>query len=253
MKIRIVILAPESKKGSFSVNLPIVVGRSGEAKFRIQQDRVSRKHCEFFAQDGVVFVRDLGSTNGTFLENNPLPSSTKLPVSTGATMRIGSLTFRVEYDTGKSANTTEILRDIPEAAEVTSGCLTVAESLSDDVSDVDVSDVDVSDIDGVNFDSMPDPDAQLSGLNLEKIEPENPAAVAEDVPAFEDLPSGVAVQPDAMPAAPSQATAEPAFEFLIGEQKESAEEIAPWSPADGEAEVEAPDDDKLGDFFKGLQ
>ena len=248
MKIRIVILAPESKKGSFSVNLPIVVGRSGEAKFRIQQERVSRKHCEFFAQDGVVFVRDLGSTNGTFLENNPLPSSTKLPVSTGATMRIGSLTFRVEYDTGKSANTTEILRDIPEAAEVTTGCVTVAESLSDDVSDVDV-----SDIDGVNFDSMPDPDAQLSGLNLEKIEPENPAAVAEDVPAFEDLPSGVAVQPDAMPAALSQATAEPAFEFLMGEQKESAEEIAPWSPADGEAEVEAPDDDKLGDFFKGLQ
>ncbi|PHY02538.1 MAG: hypothetical protein CK530_05490 [Planctomycetaceae bacterium] len=248
MKIRIVILAPESKKGSFSVNLPIVVGRSGEAKFRIQQDRVSRKHCEFFAQDGVVFVRDLGSTNGTFLENNPLPSSTKLPVSTGATMRIGSLTFRVEYDTGKSANTTEILRDIPEAAEVTTGCLTVAESLSDNVSDVDV-----SDIDGVNFDSMPGPDAQLSGLDLEKIEPENPAAVAEDVPAFEDLPSGVAVQPDAMPAALAQATAEPAFEFLMGEQKESAEEIAPWSPADGEAEVEAPDDDKLGDFFKGLQ
>ena len=98
MNVRFVVIAPESKKGTFTVRLPIVVGRSEEAKFRIQQDRVSRKHCEFFDQEGVVYLRDLGSTNGTFLDDEQVPTSGKTPVTSGGVVRVGGLEFRVEYN-----------------------------------------------------------------------------------------------------------------------------------------------------------
>ena len=104
MNVRFVVVAPESKQGTFNVRLPIVVGRSEEAKFRIQQDRVSRKHCEFFEKEGELFVRDLGSTNGTFLDDEQIPLSTKTPVRSGAVVRVGSLAFRVEYGAAAEAD-----------------------------------------------------------------------------------------------------------------------------------------------------
>jgi len=108
MNVRFVVIAPESKKGTFTVKLPIVVGRSEEAKFRIQQDRVSRKHCEFFDQEGVVYLRDLGSTNGTFLGDEQVPASVKTQITSGAVVRVGGLAFRVEYDMPSGMETTPV-------------------------------------------------------------------------------------------------------------------------------------------------
>ena len=121
MNIQFVVIAPKSKAGTFTVRLPIVVGRSEEAKFRIQQDRVSRKHCEFFGTDGQVFVRDLGSTNGTFLDDEQIPTSCKTPVSSGAIVRVGSLAFRVEYATESGMGATKVRPAGRDASDVTVG------------------------------------------------------------------------------------------------------------------------------------
>lgn len=98
MNVRFVVTKPASKATTFAVRLPLLVGRSEEAKFRIQQDRVSRKHCEFFEQDGGVYLRDLGSTNGTFLNGELIETSAKVPLEPGAIVKVGSLEFRVEFD-----------------------------------------------------------------------------------------------------------------------------------------------------------
>ncbi len=98
VNVRFVVTKPASKATTFRVQLPLLVGRSEEAKFRIQQDRVSRKHCEFFEQDGGVYLRDLGSTNGTFLNGELIETSAKVPLEPGAVVKIGSLEFRVEFD-----------------------------------------------------------------------------------------------------------------------------------------------------------
>lgn len=103
MDVRFVVTKPASKATTFPVRLPLLVGRSEEAKFRIQQDRVSRKHCEFFEQDGGVYLRDLGSTNGTFLNGELIETSAKMPLEPGAIVKVGSLEFRVEFDaTGRA-------------------------------------------------------------------------------------------------------------------------------------------------------
>jgi len=98
VNVRLVVVRPETKRQTFSVRLPILIGRSEEAKFRIQQDRVSRKHCELFEHDGRVYLRDLGSTNGTFLEGAVIDTSSRHPLEPGATVKVGSLEFRIEFE-----------------------------------------------------------------------------------------------------------------------------------------------------------
>lgn len=98
VNVHFVILRPESRRGRHAVRLPLLVGRGLEAKFRIQQERVSRRHCEFTAADGIVLVRDLGSRNGTLLDGVPVPVDACASVRPGAVLRVGSLEFRVEYD-----------------------------------------------------------------------------------------------------------------------------------------------------------
>lgn len=93
------IVAPKSKRGSFKVRLPLLVGRGEDAKFRIQHHQVSRRHCEIFAGDGpAVFMRDLGSTNGTFLDGEQIPTSSRTAVRSGGLVRVGKVAFVVEYD-----------------------------------------------------------------------------------------------------------------------------------------------------------
>jgi pSer/pThr/pTyr-binding forkhead associated (FHA) protein len=97
MVVRFHVVSPVEKKRTFTVRLPILLGRGEEAKFRIQHDLVSRKHCELFEQQGWVYVRDLGSTNGTFLNDEQVPVSTKTVVPPGGIVRVGGLSFAVDY------------------------------------------------------------------------------------------------------------------------------------------------------------
>jgi len=106
MEVQFVILAPAKRQGAVTVRLPIMVGRSDEAKFRIQQDSVSRRHCELFRKGDHVYVRDLGSTNGTFLDGEQIPSAVASMVKPGSEVRVGPLAFRVEYESGTVVMTT---------------------------------------------------------------------------------------------------------------------------------------------------
>jgi len=49
-----------------------VIGRAADCDLRLQSPLVSRHHCMVTEQDGRLFVRDLGSSNGTGLNNQPL-------------------------------------------------------------------------------------------------------------------------------------------------------------------------------------
>jgi pSer/pThr/pTyr-binding forkhead associated (FHA) protein len=98
MDVSFVVLTAAGQKRGYPVRLPIIVGRSEEAKFRFTNDSVSRRHCEFFIEDDVVFVRDLGSTNGTLLDRTPLQAGEATAVSSGSVVHVGSVAFRVEYD-----------------------------------------------------------------------------------------------------------------------------------------------------------
>lgn len=103
MEVRLVILSPSGKHRTLVKRLPILVGRADEAKLRISQDCVSRRHCEFRERDGEVVIRDLTSTNGTIIDGEQIVPEEDRPVRPGAVVKVGGATFRVEYG---SAGTT---------------------------------------------------------------------------------------------------------------------------------------------------
>jgi pSer/pThr/pTyr-binding forkhead associated (FHA) protein len=85
----------------------IVVGRGDPAEghtpgldlgpFGAQDAGVSRRHAVIFASDESLFIRDLGSTNGTFVNGYALEPNQPYRLSEGDRIEFGQLllTFRV--------------------------------------------------------------------------------------------------------------------------------------------------------------
>jgi two-component system cell cycle response regulator len=49
---------------------PVIIGRSPQSQIRIDQESVSRNHCRIWFAGNEFLVRDLGSTNGTYVNDN---------------------------------------------------------------------------------------------------------------------------------------------------------------------------------------
>lgn len=48
----------------------IIIGRNGDQAFKINADGVSQRHAEITIADGKWYLRDLGSTNHTYIRNS---------------------------------------------------------------------------------------------------------------------------------------------------------------------------------------
>ncbi|HEY5257948.1 MAG TPA: FHA domain-containing protein [Candidatus Baltobacteraceae bacterium] len=57
---------------------PLVVGRSSAADVVVMDGEVSRRHARFETQNGVVYVSDAGSSNGTFLNGRRLDGAVEV-------------------------------------------------------------------------------------------------------------------------------------------------------------------------------
>lgn len=57
----------------------LMVGRSSECHVLIERDGVSRRHCSFHFQENKVVIRDLNSTNGTFLNGSKIREAVVRP------------------------------------------------------------------------------------------------------------------------------------------------------------------------------
>lgn len=70
----------------------IVVGRDPEAQVRIASNEVSRRHCLLIAEGERLRVRDLGSSNGTFVNGTPIQEDREL--QPGDLLVVGPMGFR---------------------------------------------------------------------------------------------------------------------------------------------------------------
>jgi pSer/pThr/pTyr-binding forkhead associated (FHA) protein len=77
---------------------PILVGRHPNCDIRLPSIRVSRRHCCLTEVDGEVAVRDLGSLNGTLINDRCVEAGRLRP---GDKLTIANLHFRLE--TGQRA------------------------------------------------------------------------------------------------------------------------------------------------------
>ena len=83
------IFLPEGAESSLELPEDITsVGRVPENVLQIEDDSVSSSHAQIFFKDGKFHVRDLGSTNGTFVNGEQVNES---PLNSGDEVRFGSV------------------------------------------------------------------------------------------------------------------------------------------------------------------
>src|SRR5580693_6903774 len=72
----------------------LLVGRKEDCDLNLDHKSVSKMHCVIVKTDGLLLVRDLGSTNGTRVNGQRVRRAALLP---NDQLNIASLRFRVEF------------------------------------------------------------------------------------------------------------------------------------------------------------
>src|SRR5579863_3371213 len=80
----------DGKSRSEEIDLfPFVVGRGDDADIKIAASGISRNHLSVSIKDGALWIEDLGSANGTFLNGKKLPPKTSVPYNPGDIVKLG--------------------------------------------------------------------------------------------------------------------------------------------------------------------
>ena len=74
----------------------LVLGRGDRAEIRLEDPFASSRHARVYEQGNIVVIEDLGSTNGTYLNEELLQSAR--PLHPGDRVRIGDSEFAFEVD-----------------------------------------------------------------------------------------------------------------------------------------------------------
>jgi two-component system, cell cycle response regulator len=69
----------------------IILGRGSDCDVQIDRDSVSRRHARVFQSDGEWHVEDLGSTNGSYINDRPIR---RAPLGDSDFLKIGSAIFK---------------------------------------------------------------------------------------------------------------------------------------------------------------
>lgn len=77
---------------------PFVIGRSPSASLTIASPTVSSQHAELQFEQGELHVRDLGSTNGTFVNGQRVADATS--IRSGDLLQVAEIVFRVSQQRG---------------------------------------------------------------------------------------------------------------------------------------------------------
>ena len=91
---RLVAISPELTGLSYDLGTHwVTIGRGDDNAFRVVAASVSGQHCEVRLRGNELDVRDLRSTNGTFIENQPI---TEAILRHGQILRLGEVELRLE-------------------------------------------------------------------------------------------------------------------------------------------------------------
>src|SRR5579862_2445428 len=96
MQVVLVMFRADGQRRSFSIVREMtVIGRREDCDLRIPLGEVSRKHCRLMNDETGIRIEDLGSSNGTYHNNERVQEAQLAP---GDTIRVGPVTFMVQID-----------------------------------------------------------------------------------------------------------------------------------------------------------
>jgi hypothetical protein len=174
------------------------LGRHDDCLIRIKSSQVSRRHCELLEVGGKLTVRDLGSSNGTFVNGKRVLG--QQPLKAGDELTVGAVTLRVVPLGAQAA--------MPAGAPASKpGDTAVVNAVPIDAVEEDEFEVD--------FDEVDAPTA----LDVIPLADQEPAAPAAQPAAAAKTPAAAAKTPAAepapKPAAKSSQEEDAVAEFLL--------------------------------------
>jgi pSer/pThr/pTyr-binding forkhead associated (FHA) protein len=103
MKLSLMVLTPGTNEGKVvqATASPFLIGRDPQCHLRPASPAISKRHCALMVQGGKVFVCDLGSTNGTFLNGRQIGGEIELRHLDR--LQVGPLSFLVRLETAVPA------------------------------------------------------------------------------------------------------------------------------------------------------
>jgi pSer/pThr/pTyr-binding forkhead associated (FHA) protein len=104
MRLSLIVLTEGKSAGKV---IPItlsqfVIGRDPQCHLRPASAAISKRHCALLVRNGKVFVRDFDSTNGTFVNDQPVKGEVELHHDDR--LRMGPLLFGVKVETTPPVN-----------------------------------------------------------------------------------------------------------------------------------------------------
>jgi predicted component of type VI protein secretion system len=100
MQVNLVYFRRDGERRDFQLDKPAcVLGRRQDCDLQIPLMGISRKHCQLSVQGQKVSVKDLGSSNGTFVNGKRVEQQ---ELSPGDRLQVGLVMFTVQVD-GKPA------------------------------------------------------------------------------------------------------------------------------------------------------
>ena len=92
---RLVVDQPAAKKGvTFNLGPELTVGRAAGCQIALTDDTyVSQLHARVFERSGQIYVEDLGSTNGTYVNRMKVEAPTRLTI--GDQVQVGNVVLEV--------------------------------------------------------------------------------------------------------------------------------------------------------------
>src|SRR5262245_52166340 len=108
MKLTLLVVSQGKQEGkTLEIKLPqFLVGRDAQCHLRPASPLISKRHCAILQKDGKVFVRDFDSTNGTFVNDEPVKGEREL--QNDDQLKIGPILFTVRIDPTAATSRTPI-------------------------------------------------------------------------------------------------------------------------------------------------
>ena len=91
------------------------IGRVEDNTFQIVEGSVSSHHCEVLLKGSDVVIKDLNSTNGTYINNDKITEAT---LKLGQTLRLGSVELKLEGEGTQAKKQLDQTRQIPRGVQL---------------------------------------------------------------------------------------------------------------------------------------
>lgn len=94
MAIVLIIKTEDGQLAEIPVMSKIIIGRSSSSDLKIDDGKMSSKHCSFsLTKEGAVLFEDLSSTNGSFINNSRIMSTL---MKVNDVIRVGNTLIRID-------------------------------------------------------------------------------------------------------------------------------------------------------------